>query len=84
MAKIAELAARFCERAATERLAIADALADEDRTRIADLAHKLAGNAGMFGYPEIGEAALQLEEAAEGGSDMTNSAERLLALLRAL
>lgn len=83
-AKLAELTARFRNGAGAERVAIARAVADGDRSTVASRAHKLAGNAGMFGEAEIGEAALELEEAAETGKDLRGPADRLLALLSAL
>lgn len=83
-AKLAELSQRFRLRAADEHRAIAGALADGDRATIAERAHKLAGNAGMFGHPEITEAALELENAAESDADMSAPAKRLLGLLAAL
>lgn len=83
-AKLADLSQRFASRAADERAAIEQALAVNDRTAITRRAHALAGNAGMFGYPDIGAAALELEEAAESGSELQPAAVRLLQLLSAL
>lgn len=83
-AKLAELSQRFASRAADERAAIEQALADGDRAAIARRAHTLAGNAGMFGHPEIGAAALELEEAAETGGELEPAANRLLGRLAAL
>ena len=83
-ARLAELSARFRERASAEREIIDSALASGNRVVLAERAHKLAGNAGMFGEAEIGLAALELEEAAETGADVAGPAARLLALLDAL
>lgn len=83
-AKMAELSARFSARAADDSGAIAEALAADDRATLADIAHKLAGNAGMFGHHAIGEAALALEEAAESGAEVAAPAARLRHLLAAL
>lgn len=83
-AKMAELAARFDARAPEERAALRAAVAKDDRAAVAARAHKLAGIAGMFGRPEIGAAALNLEEVAESDADMTQAADRLDALLAAL
>ena len=83
-AKLAELSARFRERAGCEREIIEEALARGDRAVLAERAHKLAGNAGMFGEAEIGAAALEMEEAAETGADVVEPAKRLVALLDAL
>ena len=83
-AKLAELSQRFASRAADERRAIEQALAEGDRGTVAQRAHKLAGNAGMFGQPKIGAAALELEEAAESGGELEPAASRLIGLLAAL
>ena len=81
---MAELTARFAARAQSEHTAIEQALATGDRKAVVQRAHTLAGNAGMFGQPELGAAALELEEAAENGEDMAPAGSRLLALLAAL
>lgn len=81
---MAELAARFTARAAEERLAMAAELAAGNRAEVQFRAHKLAGLGAMFGHPEVGEAALALETAAEHGADMTGPAARLDALLAGL
>ena len=83
-AKLAELSQRFANRAVEELAAIEQALADGDRAALARRAHTLAGNAGMFGQPEIGAAALELEELAETGGEVGPAASRLLELLAAL
>lgn len=83
-AKLAELSQRFASRAGDERAAIEQALVNGDRAAIARRAHTLAGNAGMFGQPDIGTAALELEEAAESGGELEPAACRLLDLLAAL
>ena len=57
------LKARFAQRAALDRIALNGAWAARDDDAIRRISHSLAGNAGMFGYPELGEAARQLEEA---------------------
>ncbi len=82
--KLAELAARFRQRASEDHASLASAVATNDRLAVADLAHKLAGIAGMFGFAQIGSVALELEQAAETNADMHEPAERLLALLSAL
>lgn len=82
--KIGELSARFAARAPAEREAIAEALQQGNHAAIVDRAHKLAGIAGMFGHPAIGEAALVLEQAALAGEDCTRPGEALLAQLAAL
>ncbi|OBX18628.1 hypothetical protein A9995_11785 [Erythrobacter sp. QSSC1-22B] len=79
--KMAELALRFSARARDERLTIAALFACQDRSGISERAHKLAGIAGMFGHPQITDAALRLEAAADGTGAMDEAAERLLDLL---
>jgi HPt (histidine-containing phosphotransfer) domain-containing protein len=83
-AKLAELERRFVEQAGEHRQAIAGAVAAGNRQELAERAHKLAGIAGMFGQPDIGAAALALEETAESGSDPQPAAARLIDLLGAL
>jgi HPt (histidine-containing phosphotransfer) domain-containing protein len=82
--KLAELAARFAARAPLEREALAAALAAGDTATLIDRAHKLAGIAGMVGHPEVGAAALDLEEAVRAGGDGSAEGERLLGLLAAI
>jgi HPt (histidine-containing phosphotransfer) domain-containing protein len=82
--KMAELAARFADRADEERAAFTASLAAGDHAAIAARAHRLAGIAGMYGHPLITEAALALEAAAEEGHAMDAEAQRLLELLAAL
>ena len=61
--RMAELRARLLVRCRDEHRAIEDAMRAEDRNTLIDRSHKLAGIAGMLGAPEIGEAALELEDA---------------------
>ena len=78
---MAELQARLPERCRTEHEAIAAAHAANERELLIDRAHKLAGIAGMLGAPEIGEAALDLEETLLAGRDADVATRKLLALL---
>jgi HPt (histidine-containing phosphotransfer) domain-containing protein len=57
------LKARFIERAAADRAALDQAWAARDDDAIRRISHSLAGNAGMFGFSDLGEAARELEEA---------------------
>lgn len=82
--KLAELSARFAAQAPQHRADLAAALASDDRAALRHLAHKLAGNAGMFGHPAISEAASDLEIACEVGGDYAEPARTLDALLAAL
>ena len=75
------MASRFAERMPQERAAIANALSAGDRETLIDRAHKLAGIAGMFGRPDIGTAALELEQHLLASADYVEETERLLDLL---
>lgn len=83
-AHLAALAARFGQRASADRAALAQALAAGDFIAVRDIAHKLAGLAGMLGHPEVSEAALALETAAEDGRDLASPAAALDAMLEAV
>ncbi|MGN3973629.1 Hpt domain-containing protein [Tsuneonella sp. SYSU-LHT278] len=83
-AKLAELGQRFVAQAPEKRAALRDALARNDLPALASLAHRLAGNAGMFGFAAIGEAALAVEEAIDAGHDPHHATDELLKLLEAL
>ena len=63
--RMATLKARFIERAAADRGALADAWTARDAEAIRRISHSLAGNAGMFGFPELSATARELEEALE-------------------
>ena len=82
--KLAELGRKFAARAREERAALAQAMADDDRTALRDRAHNLAGIAPMVGYPQVGEAALALELAVEEGADIAAPARVLDAALAAI
>ena len=82
--KLAELGRKFAARAREERAALAQAMADDDRTALRDRAHKLAGIAPMVGFPRVGEAALALELAAEDGAAITAPAQALDQTLAAI
>ena len=82
--KLAELARRFVDQAVNQSAAIRDALQRGDKVELATLAHKLAGNAGMLGFPDVGEAALEVEERIDEGADPREATERLLGLLSTL
>ena len=65
--RMAQLRVRFLTRAAAERLQLADAAERLDREELRRLAHGIAGSAGVFGFPDIGERARALEEAVDAG-----------------
>ena len=83
-ARMAELRARLAQRCGNEHVAISAALAANDRETLQDRAHKLAGIAGMLGAPEVGHAALALEESLIAGQDFQEEATLLLARLAAV
>ena len=53
---------RFRLRAAEDRDALIEALERSDRAALRRLAHDLYGTAGTFGFHEVGEAAMTLED----------------------
>lgn len=65
--KMAELRHRFVARGPAMLEELRGALAAQDREAVRGLAHRLAGNAGMFGFPRVSEAAAELESAAIDG-----------------
>ncbi len=86
-AKLAALQARFRTRAVDEALWLTGALAGGDRTEILRVSHAIAGSAGMFGFPALGEAALAVEAAIDGGAsdeELAAPARKLIAELEAI
>jgi HPt (histidine-containing phosphotransfer) domain-containing protein len=75
------LRARFCARAAAERMQIAAALASGDLPEVRRLAHGLSGSGGVFGFPELSADAeaveIAVDEHREPG-DLASLCERLL------
>lgn len=65
--RLAELRQNFARRSRSDRDRIAAAFSRGDREELKQIAHSLAGNGGLFGYPQISGAGLALEEAIEGG-----------------
>lgn len=61
--RIEALKARFVERAAADRSALDHAWVTRDDDTLRRISHSLAGNAGLFGYPKLSDAARDLEEA---------------------
>ena len=83
-ARLERLRARFADQARQEAAEI-ERLAERGEWRgIRDLAHGLAGRAGMFGHGALGETARELEEAIEGGGEPSRLAADLAAQLRSL
>lgn len=78
---LAPLRAKFAGRLAGEVEVLRTAWARRDRDTVIDRAHNLAGLAGMVGAPEVGEAALQLEETARSGADYASQLFQLIAAI---
>lgn len=79
---MAGLRARFRLRAATDRDALLQALTTGDAAELRRIAHGLAGSGGTFGFGQISDAALALEEAAEAGRSGEPLRARVLDLVR--
>lgn len=67
---MAEFRARFLARARADARGLGCALAAGDRASVRDLCHGLSGNAGMFGFPDLGALAQAVEEAVDRGAGM--------------
>lgn len=78
---LAPLRARFLARLGEELAAFRAASEGGETDAIIDRAHKLAGLAGTLGWPDVGEAALHLEERARSGAGY---APELAALIAAI
>ena len=81
---MAELSARFARQAGEYREELLRADSAGNRAAIRDRAHKLAGIAPMLGHPDVGVAALKLEEAVETQNDYRAAFARLEGLLAAI
>ena len=81
--KMAELRQRFVARCPAWLEDLGAALDACDDQAVAALAHRIAGNAGMFGYPELSEVAAELENAAIDGDHqkVATLGERLAGML---
>ena len=77
--RLAALRDRFLARAADDLASLAEA--DEAAAR--HIAHRLAGTAGTFGFAEISEAAIQVDECVSGAAEMARLREALRAALAA-
>lgn len=60
---MAALRTRFVARAAKDRAAILEADRAGNIAEIRRISHALAGTAGTLGFPELGAAALRVEDA---------------------
>lgn len=61
--RMTQLRARFVARAREDRSALQEVARRGDRARLREIAHSLAGNGGIFGFPEISAAASAVEDA---------------------
>lgn len=82
--RFAQLRARFAERGQQEATELERLAADGDWSGVRDLAHGLAGRAGMFGYGDLGELARAVEESVDAGGEPKDQAMQLAASLRAV
>ncbi|MBI1402239.1 MAG: hypothetical protein GC147_03375 [Porphyrobacter sp.] len=78
---LAPLRAKFAAGLPERRAMLVAMHGQGDRQGLADLAHKLAGIAGMMGAPVVGEASLQLEEALRSGGEGTAEFGALIAAI---
>lgn len=67
-ARMAALRRRFAASAVEQESSLRAAIHAEDRGKMIALAHHLAGAAGIFGHPELGEMARRLETSLDGGA----------------
>ena len=73
---------KFHERLEADRAAVAQLSETGDLKALERIVHGLAGAAGTFGFPEVGEIAIELDEAFRGGTTPTAvDIARLLAAL---
>lgn len=64
--QMALLRGRFRQRCVEKHAELQAAVELVDLSRIAAIGHSIAGNAGMFGYPDLSRIARDLELAADG------------------
>lgn len=82
--RMAALRDRFVERARADAAALRTAAAKADRAALRQIAHGLAGNAGLFGHAELGQAARALEivlDQPEPEADWQGQLDQVLALI---
>lgn len=80
--RLAGLSRRFLERAVDDRQHIAAALLRGNLKEVTALAHRLAGTAGSFGYEDLGNHAVRVEELIKQGAALETidaEADQLLA-----
>ena len=85
--RLLALRRRFVEQAENDAQEIAGGAAVQSWHAVRDLCHRLAGRAGMLGFPELTDDARALEEAVDAGKpsqDLDDLAHDLVRRLRAL
>ena len=75
---------RFAAKAAGEAAELERLLGEGAWSGIRDIAHGLAGRAGMFGHGDLGELALRIEESVDAGERPREQLADLIARLRGL
>lgn len=63
--RMAALRARFAGRCPTDAAALRAACTARDRAEMRRILHAVAGNAGVFGYPDLSASARRIEDAIE-------------------
>lgn len=82
--RISALRSRFVQRARDDRAALQLCREQNDRVSVRDLAHRLAGVAATFGFPEIGNAAFEVQDALDRDKSedaLAEAVDRLIDLL---
>lgn len=85
--KLAALQARFRMRAGDEAVRLTGALATGDRAELLRVSHAIAGSAGMFDFPDLGEAAMAVEAAIDAQAseeELATPAGKLINELKAI
>lgn len=82
---LAALRARFVERALQDASTLEAALKKDDHQAMEQVAHSLAGAAGVFGFADLGEAARLIDDRyAAGGRPSVQNVRDLVAQARML
>ena len=75
---------RFASKAGQEATQLQQLRDSGDWHGVRDIAHGLAGRAGMFGHGDLGELARAVEEGIESGHEPSERLTDLIACLQAL
>ena len=85
--RMAELRGRFAARTDGELRRLIEAIDRRDAEEIGAISHRLAGNAGVFGFHQLGDAAKEVGEALDRDApadELERSCRVLVTRLRAL